>query len=170
MMLHRLPEPDLGEEKTLTAMRAAHEAAGQHLARGTLMAAARLARKVWGENAALLLSEKGIGDDERTDITLLLVLDQAGRPLWFNRVSGRHCATYPGADPAGPDVHYEVNSAIESLLAEAYDAVGGISYTWDAVSVDHFGADVNTLILNIGDTLTLKPDSRAWPWQARPAG
>lgn len=165
-----LPTPDQVTVDELTALRAAYEQAGQELARAELMAAARTVRAVWGADAALLLAEKDVNDDGHTDVTLLLVLDQAGRPLWFNRLSGRDCVNYPGVDPRSEDVHHEVNSAVETHLGAAYDAAGGISYTWDAVSVDHFGFEVNTLILDIPATLALTRDSRAHAWMARPAG
>lgn len=158
-MMLGLPAPDHTVESRLTAARHAHNHAVTQLARHEQYAAARIARHVFGSAAARLVLDRDVDMDGDTSMTLLVVLDADGKPIWFHE---EQAAEYPGYEEVADDhgrptrvVDSGVCYTIENHLEAAYDAAGGVTLALDACHDEHLSVDGRYVIeLDIAEALT----------------
>ncbi|HEY3478648.1 MAG TPA: hypothetical protein VGL02_07080, partial [Streptomyces sp.] len=152
-----LPPADEDTTALLNALRAERTEIARKLAHTTLGAAANIIVELFGATSARLLVAKDENLSGDTTIVPLVLFDSDNKLRWFNPLDHRYDARdYPGAEkiqttfgrPAH-DVTDDVVETITTYLEEAYDAVGGCGHALDYEPDDHFGPDVNTLVLDI---------------------
>jgi hypothetical protein len=143
--------------KRLQDARDAFETASQNLAEAEQAEAARLIR-VLGTGATTALFCRYFHDsDDSYDFDLLVVLDAAGEPLWFNSRTYRYdCTTYPGAEVISDDharpvteIDEDVQYKVEDHIERAYDAADGTYAALDGAADAHFDSTLHLLSLDI---------------------